>query len=176
MSAEPPAIPDRSALMRMATGYLARYAASSQRLRQVLARRIARWCATRGLEPPEPDAVRTAVEDVVARLQALGLLDDTLLAASRSRALARKGLPASRITMTLRQQGLQIEDDTAEEEPLDDAVQARRFAERKRLGPFRLGDRAVARDKDLRRLIRAGFSFSTAVAVVDAETQDEEGR
>ena len=40
-------------------------------------------------------------------------------------------------------------------------------AARKRLGPYRSGERAAFRDKDVRSLIRAGFSFALAAATID---------
>lgn len=167
------AIPDRAALMRMATGYLARYAASSHRVRQVLERRIRRRCRTESLEPPDQDELATALDETIARLVQLGLLDDQSFAASRARALQRKGLPDRRIRMALRGEGLSPESVEESDGGIDDHAQARRFAARKRLGPHRTGERAPFRDKDIRSLLRAGFSFSIATAVVDAEQEPD---
>ena len=164
-------IPTRSVLMRIATGYLARYAASSRRVRQVLERRIQRRCRAEGLEAPDHDAVAAALDDVVARLEQLGLLDDRAFAASRVRSLQRKGLPEQRIRMALRGEGLDAPEAEDDREAVDDGVQARRYAARKRLGPFRRGERLPFRDKDLRSLLRAGFSYRVAVATVDAEPE-----
>lgn len=167
-----PAVPDRSALMRMATGYLARYAASSHRLRQVLERRIGRRCRLQGVEPPEQATVAAALDPVLDKLHELGMLDDEAFAASRSRSLQRKGLPERRIRQALRHERLDPDVLETAEEPIDDLAQARRFATRKRLGPHRLGDPAPYRDKDLRSLLRAGFSFAVATAAL--ESKDEE--
>ena len=173
MDGERGAIPDRSAMMRMATAYLARYAASTHRVRQVLERRIRRRCRTQGLEPPDHGELATALDEVLARLVQLGLLDDGSFAASRARALQRKGLPDRRIRMALRSEGLSRDAGEDGGGEVDDAVQARRFAARKRLGPHRLGERAPFRDKDIRSLLRAGFSFSVAAAAIDAEPDAE---
>lgn len=164
-------LPTSSVLMRVATGYLARYAASSRRVRQVLERRIQRRCRAEGLEAPDNGALTAALDDVVARLERLGLLDDRAFAAGRVRALQRKGLPEQRIRMALRGEGLDAPEAEDDNEVVDDAAQARRYAARKRLGPFRRGDRPSFRDKDLRSLLRAGFSFRIAVETVDAEPE-----
>ena len=164
-------LPTPSVLMRMATGYLARYGASSQRVRQVLERRIQRRCRAEGLEKPDADALAAALDDVVARLEQLGLLDDRAFAAGRVRALQRKGLPEQRIRMALRGEGLNAPEDEDDREVVDDATQARRYAARKRLGPFRRGERLPFRDKDLRSLLRAGFPFRVAVETVDADPE-----
>ena len=61
------------------------------------------------------------------------------------------------------------EDSVAEAVDLDEAAQARRLAQRKRLGPYRPGEREPYRDKDLRAMVRAGFSLGLAKRVVDGE-------
>lgn len=162
-------IPDRGTLMRMATGYLARYAASSHRVRQVLERRIRRRCLSQNFEAPSAADLGVALDEVIARLQDLGLLDDRAFAAGRVRALQRKGLPARRIRVALRGEGLSQEGSEEGERIVDDAVQAQRFAARKRLGPYRTGERGPFRDKDLRSLLRAGFAYPVAVTTVDSE-------
>lgn len=168
------ALPDRAALMRMATGYLARYAASSHRLRQVLERRIGRRCRLHGTEPPDPEEIAAALDPVLDRLRDLGMLDDDAFAASRSRTLQRKGLPERRIRQALRHERLDPDVLDGEPEPVDDAIQARRFAARKRLGRHRRGDPAPYRDKDLRSLLRAGFSFAVAKAALDDDGEEQD--
>lgn len=167
-----PGIPERANLMRMASAYLARYAASSQRVRQVLERRIQRRCRMSDREPPDAQALGIALDEVIQRLQQLGLLDDAAFSTSRRRALERKGLPRRRVRMALQSEGLDASPEGIDEDVPEDIDQARRYAARKRLGPFRSGERSAYRDKDLRSLLRAGFSFGIAVAVVDAETED----
>ena len=54
---------------------------------------------------------------------------------------------------------------------VDEAAQARRLAERKRLGPYRPGERAPYRDRDVRALVRAGFPAGLAKRVVDGEAE-----
>lgn len=148
--------------MRRATAYLARRAASADRLRAVLGRAAAR------LEAPDEAATAAAIEDVVGRLTRAGLLDDAAFARSKARALAAKGKPAATIRMELRfRYGVEVADDALA--GLDPLVQATRWAERRRLGPFRLRDRERKRQADTASLVRAGFPLSIARRVIEGE-------
>jgi regulatory protein len=48
---------------------------------------------------------------------------------------------------------------------------AHALARRKRLGPYRTGDRAAFREKDLAAFARAGFGFAIARRIVDEVTE-----
>ncbi len=160
------------ALMRMASHYLARYSASTARLREVLERKIRRPHALSDVPPPEPDEIRTLVDGVVGRLTRAGLIDDAAFGRGRAAALARKGWPAWRIRTELRRQDIDTaEASVAEAVDLDEAAQATRLAQRKRLGPYRPGEREPHRDKDVRAMVRAGFAVSLAKRVVDGEAE-----
>ena len=162
----PPVSPET--LMRMASHYLARYSASTARLRQVLERKIRRRCEGRGLPLPDPEATRTLIEGVVERLSRAELIDDDAFGRGRAAALARKGWPAWRIRGELARQGIDLEaEGVAEAVDLDETAQATRLAERKRLGPFRPGERESHRERDIASLARAGFSVAVARRVVD---------
>ena len=161
---------DAAGLFRLATDYLARYAAPTQRLRQVLERRVRRWHAKRDL--PMPDGVAPLIDDVLAKLVDLGLVDDAAFAMSKARSLVRKGLPERRIRAELGASGLDARlDELASVLPSDDSAQAHRYVARKRLGPCRTRDRALFREKDIRSLMRAGFSYRVAADAVDAEPE-----
>lgn len=154
--------------MRRATAYLARRAASASRLRAVLGR-----AATRMDETDAPE-VTAAIEDVVGRLLRAGLLDDVAFARNKARVLAAKGKPAVAIRLELRMRyGVELAADALA--GLDPVVQATRWAERRRLGPFRPRDRERKRQADTASLVRAGFSPSIARAVIDAEGLDVGG-
>ncbi len=151
--------------MRRATAYLARRAASAARLRAVLGRAAAR------MEEAEAAEVPAAVEDVVGRLTRAGLLDDAAFARSKARVLAAKGKPAGAIRLELRlRYGVEIAADALA--GLDPLAQATRWAERRRLGPFRLRDRERKREADTASLVRAGFSVGIARAVIGGEAPD----
>ena len=154
----------------MASHYLGRYSASTSRLREVLERKIRRRCELRALPLPEATEVRALIDATVERLTRVGLIDDAAYARGRAAALARKGWPAWRIRTELQRHDIDTgQASVAEAVDLDEVAQAQRLAQRKRLGPYRPGERAPYRDKDIRSLIRAGFAVSLAKAVVDGE-------
>ncbi len=125
----------------MASHYLARYSASTVRLREVLARKIRRRCETRQLPMPEADEVRALIDATVERLTRAGLIDDAAYGRGRAAALARKGWPVWRIRTELQRQDIDTEQEgVAEAVDLDETAQAMRLAQRKRLGPYRPGD------------------------------------
>ena len=164
MSAHPPISPDT--LIRMATYYLARHSASTIHLREVLARKIRRRCDARDLPIPDDADIRAMVDAAVERLTRAGLLDDQTYARGRARTLAAKGWPAWRIKTEFERQDIDAPAGTLE---LDETAQARRLAERRRLGPFRTGERRTYRDKDIRSLARAGYPVAVAKAVIDGD-------
>ncbi len=156
--------------MRMASFYLARYSASTARLRDVLERKARRRCALREVPAPEPAEMAALIDGVVERLTRAGLIDDAAYGRGRAAALARKGLPAWRIKAELARQDVDVaEESVAEAVDLDEEAQAARLAQRKRLGPYRPGEREPYRDKDLRAMVRAGFPLGLAKRVVDGE-------
>ena len=160
--------------MRMATFYLARHSASTERLRDVLARKIARRLGREGGEAPDAAALRAMIDPVVERLTRTGLLDDAAFARGKAASLAAKGRPAWRIRADLAQAGVdpgQGELDAVLDE-LDPVAQATTWARRRRLGPFRMRDREAQRDRDVARLARAGFPAAVARAVVDGTPDD----
>jgi regulatory protein len=89
--------------------------------------------------------------------------------------LRRRGGSARAIQAKLSAKGV---DRTAiaaalEGEDGDEEQAALAFARRRRLGPFRPGERAPYRDKDLAAMARAGFRFDVARGVIDTERDDE---
>ena len=158
--------------MRMASHYLARYSASTARLREVLERKVRRRCELREAPPPELAEMRALIDGVVERLTRAGLIDDAAYGRGRAAALARKGWPAWRVRADLARQDIDLaREGVAEAVDLDEAAQAARLAQRKRLGPYRPGAREPYRDKDIRALVRAGFPVGLAKRVVDGEAE-----
>ena len=167
--------PTRESLRRAALRYLERYASSSGNLRQVLERRLL-VAEHRGLEHDCGDA---DIEEIVASLTALGLLDDRQYALDRAGALHRRGWSQQRIQADLAKKGLDKEEVQAafaalrEEEPDLETAAALAFARRRRLGPFRAADsRAEYREKDLAKLARQGFAYETARRIIDSDNEE----
>jgi regulatory protein len=168
-----PAQPELATVMRLATRYLARYAASSHHLRQVLTRQVRRYCERRGIVLSDPQVISALIDAAVARLTELGAVDDETFARARARHFVRKGLPAQQVQFRLASEGLGDRVGDLDDVIVDDEhVQARRYAERKRLGPFRRTSREGSREKDMRSLIRAGFPPRVAAAVIDGPGED----
>lgn len=161
--------PDIDSLKRSALAYLTRYAASEMMLRDVLTRRVRNWARRTGADADAIAAAQPAIVEAVAASLRAGLLDDARFAAGRTATLKRRGWPERRIRAAIAQKG--VDGETAaiaiEAAGLDDAAAARRFAERRRLGPWRLRDRAERREKDIAALVRAGFSLRHARAAID---------
>jgi regulatory protein len=154
-------------IARWALGYLGRYASSAENLRRVLLRRLRRRLPVGGDALPQAAA---AVEAVIARFRQAGLLDDAAYAEGQARSWHRRGAPAQRIRLRLLAKGVEeaVADDVvtqlrAEAADLDLGA-ACAFARRRRLGPYRRGAAAPARE--LAAFARAGFAGRVAQAVL----------
>lgn len=159
-------------LERSALYYLERYDSSSGHLRRLLRRKIQLSARVHGTDP---EAGRAAVERLIARLTGLGLLDDARYARERVRSLLARGTSAAMIRARLRAKSLPAElveaalAEQTQDEGQRELRAALRYARRRRLGPFRLQDRAERRDRDLATLGRQGFGYETARRVVDCD-------
>lgn len=175
----PVAPPTEASLERAALRYLERYSASSELVRKVLERRVARAGGHGGaLEDPAEAAAMIAT--VMAKLAAAGLLDDARFAESRGNALLRRGSPLRGVRLHLAARGVEaevIETALAElaglagttPEELDRAA-ALAYARRRRLGPFRdPAARAAFRQRDLAAMARAGFRLALARLAIDGD-------
>lgn len=153
-------------LRRAALHYLERYSVPAAQLQRVLLRKVERSCRHHG---QDPQAFRTAVEEIVMSCVASGLVDDRRFAEARAQSLRRKGRSARAVAAGLAtkgvERGLVAEVVVADEEAELDA--ARIAARRKRLGPWSRSDRAAQRQKHIAALARAGFSLAIARAVID---------
>jgi regulatory protein len=170
---------DAARLERSALRYLERYAASAERLRRVLERRVRRTEA-------DPAEAAPMIAAVIGRLEALGLLDDRRYAEAKAAALSRRGGSARAIRARLGQAGVAaplIEAALAGRD--EDPARAERaaavaHARRKRLGPFRDErrpghGRAERREHDIAAMARAGFAVALCRAVVDAADPEAAG-
>jgi regulatory protein len=159
-----PAYLDRAAL-----AYLERFASSAENLRRVLKRKVERRCRLRG-EDPAP--FLALLDDVVARALRSGLVDDRRYAEARVATLRRRGASARAIGAKLAGKGVarDVVAGALAASDEDELAAAHGLARRRRLGPYRTGDRAAAREKDLAALARAGFAFGVAREVVDGDT------
>ncbi|MGH6879344.1 regulatory protein RecX [Hypericibacter sp.] len=169
-----------AALQEAALDYLARYAASSTRLRRVLERRVRRRTADRDAL----EVARKTIAEVIARLTAQGLLEDGRYASTRAESLTRQGrsrrwieakLSADGVASPLIRNALEALPGSRAQSELGAAVA---FAKRRRFGPFRTPKRRSREElkalanKELAALARAGFDHRTARIVLDANSAD----
>lgn len=159
-------------LERAAVYYLERFASSAENLRRVLTRK-ARRRAGIGAEPgPE---IAAMIAEVVDKAVRSGLVDDASYAGAKLDSLLRRGASTRAARAALAAKGLTLDTVAAAlagSEP-DEAAQARRYAERKRLGPWRQPPDPARRERDLAALSRAGFPYRIAAAALDGEPGDQ---
>jgi regulatory protein len=163
----PPRPVTEAYLQRAALAYLERFASSAENLRRVLRRKVETRCRLRG---EEPASFLDLIDPVVARSVSAGLVDDRRYAEARVASFRRRGASARGIKAKLAAKGVARETvETALAEEGDDRAAAQAHARRRRLGPYRPGDRAAFRQKDLAVLARAGFPFAVAREVIDGD-------
>ncbi len=154
---------DPQALEERALAYAGRFATSRAKLAAYLRRKL----RERGWEGPDDPPV----DEIVARMAALGYVDDRAFATARAASFGRRGYGARRLGAALRAAGIEDEDavdarDTAEAGAWQAAL---RFAERRRIGPFAAveADRA-GREKAMAAMLRAGHPIGLAQRLVRA--------
>jgi len=153
-----------SSLDELALRYVGKFATTRAKLRAYLSRKI----KERGWEGErDPD-----LEALGSRLATLGYIDDAAYAMAKSRSLSSRGYGKRRLSVTLRQAGVEEPDSAAASAHAEaEAVNAAlRFAERRRFGPFANApaDRAI-RQKWIAAMVRAGHDFALARAIASLE-------
>lgn len=177
-------------LERIAAAHLQRHASSVENLRRVLRRRIATSCAEHEQDAADFEA---PLDELLARLERAGLLDDRRYAESLLRRGRARGASAREITARLRHKGVAPEVIAAvmhdeaggsggasagAESDAAEVDAAWRYARRRRLGPYREDPelRRERRERDLAALGRRGFGYGTASRVIDGAPEDAPGR
>src|SRR5690606_30966447 len=94
---------DPATLEAAALHYLGRFASTAAQLRRVLMRRVAKSARLHGTDPEEGAG---AVDRIVERFVAAGLVDDGTYAEARARTLSRRGDGAALIRAKLRHKGV----------------------------------------------------------------------
>ncbi|WP_112662125.1 regulatory protein RecX [Microvirga flavescens] len=158
-------------LQRAAMAYLERYASSTENLRRVLRRKVEKRCRLRGEDPSE---FLEMIDEVVAKSLRVGLIDDTRYAATRVATLRRRGGSARAIGAKLAAKGVAraVVEEALEQDESSDEAAAHAYARRRKLGPYRPGENAPYRDKDMAALARAGFSFAIVRRVIEGEREN----
>lgn len=170
---KPPRKVTPASLERSALAYLERFAASAESLRRVLLRKVDRSARHHEIDR---DQAAGWIEALIERYLGAGLLDDRAYAEARIASLRRQGRSVRAIAQKLSVKGVDREliDETLAPTRTanDELTAAARLAQRRRLGPYRAGDRAEHRDRDLAVLGRAGFGYEIARKVIQAESPE----
>lgn len=170
----------REELDAAALRYLDRFDTSARNLRRVLLGYVKRAVEERG--PDAAPAGRQWVDELIARYQSSGLLDDARFAGSMASGLRRRGSSSRAIVQKLRARGVGDEVAAAALAGVDaDAGRdaelgaARAFVRKRRIGPFRPeSERAAHRRKDLGALARAGFGMDVARRALGSTGDDDD--
>jgi regulatory protein len=142
-------------------------------LRRVLARKIVMSCRHHG---EDPACHAAALDAVIERCVATGLVDDRRFAEARAATLRRKGQSSRAVTARLAAKGVarELASELAAADASEEQAAAQVAAKRRRLGPWReAGQRAACRQKDLAALARLGFDFATVRSVIDGDPDVE---
>jgi len=179
-----PRKPTADSLRAAALAYLERFPASTARLRQVLDRKIARYCRLSETEHT-PQEWSGTIETLIAGLRNAGYLDDTAYAQGLARSLALRGTSARMMASRMSARGLapdviaqalaRQKEEQAETGMEGDFPSALRFARRRRIGPFAQNTGAgKSEEKALATLARAGFDYETAQRVMRTHRHEAE--
>lgn len=159
----PPRPLDPEKLQALALHYAARFATTSTKLRQYLQRKLR--------ERPWTGETAPDLDGLIGRLVALGYVDDAGWATMKRREMQARGLGPRRVSQALMAAGVADIAADDEEPQADPVVAALRFAQRRRLGPYRRAGAATdpaAQKKALAAMMRAGHGFDVARRVLAA--------
>lgn len=153
-------------MLNRALFYLQRFSATEKHLGDVLQRQLDR---KRRQGDNVPDDADTWVSITVQKCVELGFVNDRAFAESRINRLRREGRSTTYMQQHLAQKGVAkdiIQALLLDTSPEDELEAAKRCVVRKRLGRDHSPE---ARQKDLAKLARAGFSFDIAKRALDAK-------
>ena len=163
--------------VRSGLAYLDRYGGPRARVLRTLERRARR-------KELGDDEAAEMVAAVMAKLDALDVIDDRAFAAGKAGALRRKGTSRRAAMAKLLNTGLDGDiaaealtqlDSEAEAPEEAERTAAFRYAQRRRFGPFRFDPekRAKRRIKDIAAMARAGFPLALAISVIDEDDDQQ---
>lgn len=159
-------------LHRIALNYLDRYEASEATFRAMLTRRVFKSAHAHAQDPGE---FTRMIDDEVAKMVKAGFINNERFAQNQVFQQRGRGASTRAIQARLKAKGVEegYIDQALESDARDDASAARRYARRRRLGPYRTKDRAEKRDRDVAALCRSGFGYGLAASIIDGDVDDE---
>lgn len=168
----------REKLRRSGFAYLQRYSASEAHFSELMEQKLRRWEAAGYVALGEETRATDLIAALTAEFRELGLLDDAGFAASRVASARRKGTSRLKIALGLRAKGVdgELARTAIEEEGTDETVAALRFCRRRRIGPWRRGERPDrdGLNKEIAMLARQGFATQLGRAVVLLSLEEAE--
>jgi regulatory protein len=173
-------------LRRSGMAYVERYECSVSGFRDVLKRKIYQSHALHK-DKVDPEELHQVIPDIIAEFLDKNWLNDERFAENRARSLFREGSSLQSIRFKLIEKGIagdlseQTIENLADETDLSkhdidiDIVAAISYAQKRRIGPFRINDDAEQnRDKDMGALARRGFSFDIAGKILSTDREELE--
>lgn len=163
-------------LKNIALYYLKRFESSAENLRSVLKRRVDKY-AYRTPEFDKKEAYEW-IDELIEEFERLNYVDDERYANFKVKAYLNSGKSARYIQGKLKQKGIDEEMiagllDEQDYNPFDMAL---KLAKKKKIGPFRKNEELQAenKQKDMMKLVQAGFNYETVMEVLDYIIEDEE--
>jgi len=170
---KPPKEVTAALLREQALRYLDRFSATTHKLKRHLLTKNREAISLYG---HDVETISTQIDELIARLEKAGILDDQRYAESKARSMARQGKSFRQIEGKLYSLGItdnqkdQAIDELTETEGHSDRVGAAKFIRRRRFGPYKeTPDRSTRRDKELLSLVRNGYDFGLAQELLDIE-------
>lgn len=164
----------KTRLRNIAMFYLERFESSKANLRDVLRRRILKYKST---TEKDFDAAQAFdwVEEIITDFVRLDYLNDERFAEMKINDYLSAGKPERYIKIKLKQKGIDenTTDKILQQKEFSPFEMALHFAKKKKIGAFceNSEKRKENRQKDLGKLVRAGFDYDTALQVIDFEEE-----
>ena len=170
-----PKKPTKERLRNIAYFYLTRYSSSSENLRRVLKKRVYKAAKFHNIDIPKSDEW---IGQIIEYFTKSGGLDDMRFARTKISYLSQKGKPPSVIKLYLLSKGVTkniIEIVMSELSQSLDTLElsaAHQYARRRRIGPYRQSPLThKIKQKELRKLAMAGYSYKIANQLVHSEIE-----
>lgn len=154
--------------------YLKRFESSVANLRGVLLRRVNDY-AYHNQEFDKSEALLW-IDEVLEEFQRLGYLDDKRYSEIKIRDYVSLGKAPRYIKGKMREKGIaeDVIENLLEEQDYNPFDAAMKLAKKRKLGPYREEeeDRRANRQKDMAKLVQAGFDYDTVVSVLGADLDE----
>ena len=174
---KPPKEVTAARLREQALRYLDRFSATTHKMKRHL---LTKNREAISFHDQDIETISLQIDELITKLEKAGILNDQLYAESKARSMARQGKSFRQIEGKLYTLGItdnqkdQAIEELTNTEGHSDRVGAAKFIRRRRFGPYKTTpDRSERRDKELLSLVRNGFDYGLAGALLDLESIEE---